>query len=57
LSRTLLLAVGALLAMTSASVRAVAVLAGQGDWLGADPWLEGYLGSGGAVAAGPGLQG
>jgi hypothetical protein len=61
MTRTLLLAVGALLAVTSACVLAVAVFAGQGDRLGADlAWLEPYLGSGGAVAAGShheGLQG
>ena len=57
MSRTLLLAVDAWLALTSACVLAAAVLAGQGDRLGADlAWLERYLGSGGAVAAGLGLQ-
>ena len=56
MTRTLLLAVGALLAATSACVLAVAVFVGQGDRFGADPaWLEPYLGSGGAVAAGIGL--
>ena len=56
MTRTLLLAVGALLAVTSASVLAVTAFAGQGDWLGADLGrLEPYLGSGGAVAAGIGL--
>ena len=50
MTRTLLLAVGALLAVTSACVLAVAVLAGQGDRLGADlAWLEPYLGSGGPL--------
>ena len=56
MTRTLLLAVGALLAVTSVCVLAVAAFAGQGDRLGADlAWLEPYLGSGGAVAAGIGL--
>ena len=56
MTRTLLLGVGALLAVTSACVLAVAVLAGQG-WLGQNlVWLEAYLGSGGAVAPGLGLQ-
>ena len=56
MTRTSLLAVGALLAVTSACALALAVFAGQGDWLGPDrAWLEPYLGSGGAVAAGIGL--
>lgn len=56
MTRALLIAVGALLAVTSAGVLAVAVFAGQGDWLGPDlAWLEPYLGSGGAAAAGIGL--
>ena len=48
-----ILAVGVMLAVISACLLGVVVLAGQGDLLNQDvAWLEPYVGSGGGVAAG-----
>ena len=48
-----MLAVGLMLAVISAGLLGVVVLASQGDLLKSDgAWLEPYVGSGGVVAAG-----
>ena len=50
-----MLAIGVMLAVISACLLGVVVLAGQGDLLNPDvAWLEPYVGSGGGVAAGIG---
>jgi hypothetical protein len=56
MNRVLMLVVGGVVAVFSAGLLGVAVVAGHGDLLESDiAWFAPYLGTGGAIAAGIGL--